>query len=668
MASEIIIKFKIDGIEREVSSVAELEIELSKLDKTQKNVSKSTSDASTGLKETAKATKDLGTAAQKTDKEVGFIGEKLNGLKDTFSKLKGDAKGVAEGFMKFSQGLGFSEKASKGLAVGLSALGIPLLLAGLAAIIDYFKNFEAGAKLVQTALNVVGAVVGQLTKAFSALINLDFSGAAAAIGGIGDAASSAVKGTDALFASARALEKLQQESTVTNAKLKQSIELQQKVLEDTTQTFETRMAALKSINKDTEQLAINEVNLATATLTNLKAQLLLEKNYEKRIELEQQIADTQADLIDKQTAVQVIQFEANKKERELQAERTAKAAEEAAKRVEIEKQFQEQLRSSRQNAELLRIKDEDERAKRKLELDRENAIREIKQSEFNTKQKNALIKAINADFDLQESERVRTKAEKDAAEKKKKDEEDLAKAKEKQLKLSEILTATDLALIENAQFKAQEELRIAEEKQMAELVLLGATEEQKTKVAKLFGKKREDLAKEEAKVKIELEKKVREANVQIVSDAFGAIAGLVGENTIAFKAASVAQATIDTYLAAQKAYTSQLIPGDPTSPVRAGIASAVAIAAGISNVQKILTTPVPGGGGGGGTAPSAPSVPQFNPEGALAENAVGGFAFNETGVEQRGSGTQTVVRAFVVASDMTSQQEANKKILDLIRL
>lgn len=65
------------------------------------------------------------------------------------------------------------------------------------------------------------------------------------------------------------------------------------------------------------------------------------------------------------------------------------------------------------------------------------------------------------------------------------------------------------------------------------------------------------------------------------------MAAILGKESKAGKAFSIAQTTIDTYLGAQKAYTSQLIPGDPSSIVRAAIAAGAAVAAGLKNVQKI---------------------------------------------------------------------------------
>ena len=103
--------------------------------------------------------------------------------------------------------------------------------------------------------------------------------------------------------------------------------------------------------------------------------------------------------------------------------------------------------------------------------------------------------------------------------------------------------------------------------------------------------------------------------------------------------------------------------------MRAAVAAGVAVAAGIANVAKILQTPTPGGGGGGGgSTPTAPNIPQFNPDAALAQNVEGGLVQNEAGINQTGSTTSQVIKTYVVAADVTSAQEASKKIFDLARL
>lgn len=121
------------------------------------------------------------------------------------------------------------------------------------------------------------------------------------------------------------------------------------------------------------------------------------------------------------------------------------------------------------------------------------------------------------------------------------------------------------------------------------------------------------------------------------------------------KAFSLATALADTYLATQKAYTSQL-QLDPTSPIRAKIAAGVALAAGLANVAAIArtrfesssgTSPAIGVGGGSGGG-STRAEPSFNIVGRSNENVL---------MSAIQSQFNQPLRAYVVARDVTNQQQ-----------
>ena len=258
----------------------------------------------------------------------------------------------------------------------------------------------------------------------------------------------------------------------------------------------------------------------------------------------------------------------------------------------------------------------------------------------------------NQNEDKKAAEDAKAARDKEAEDKARADEAELARKKN----IRDILKAAAKEQLDDAFAQARQELQIAEEAAMEQLELLKATEEEKAALAASYAKKREKIAEDEAAYKIELEKQVQEANLDVLSQGLGAIQGLLGENSKAAKAFAVAQTTVDTYVAAQKAYASQLIPGDPTSPIRAAIAAGVAVATGLANVKAILSTNPNGASG----TPTKPSVPTFNPRNSI--NISGAAAVNTVTPEA------SVVKAYVVSSDMTSQQEADKKINDLAKL
>jgi hypothetical protein len=159
--------------------------------------------------------------------------------------------------------------------------------------------------------------------------------------------------------------------------------------------------------------------------------------------------------------------------------------------------------------------------------------------------------------------------------------------------------------------------------------------------------------------RIEIDKKENEAKMQNAAMAAGllnTVSSLVGKNTAAGKATAIAATTIDTYLGAQKAYTSQLIPGDPSSPIRAAIAAAIAVAGGIKNVREIAKTKVPGGG-----AASAPSINASAPASVPQVPTIGNSPITALGAAM--TPTQPL-RAYVVESEVTGSQ---KRVADIER-
>ena len=82
------------------------------------------------------------------------------------------------------------------------------------------------------------------------------------------------------------------------------------------------------------------------------------------------------------------------------------------------------------------------------------------------------------------------------------------------------------------------------------------------------------------------------ANVimDIASSMFGSLSSILGEESKAGKAFAVAQATIDTYKAANSAYAA-MSGIKVIGPALGAVAAAAAVAAGIANVKKILEVP-----------------------------------------------------------------------------
>lgn len=123
-----------------------------------------------------------------------------------------------------------------------------------------------------------------------------------------------------------------------------------------------------------------------------------------------------------------------------------------------------------------------------------------------------------------------------------------------------------------------------------------------------------------AKYERELQSQKVQGFVQAGTAILGALAKNAKEGSALAKAVGVAQATIDTYKSAVSAYSS--LAGIPiVGPVLGGVAAAAAVAMGVMNVKKILSTKIPGGGGGGGGNITA-SVPSPMNTIQMAQDAI----------------------------------------------
>lgn len=104
----------------------------------------------------------------------------------------------------------------------------------------------------------------------------------------------------------------------------------------------------------------------------------------------------------------------------------------------------------------------------------------------------------------------------------------------------------------------------------------------------------QEFEKAEAEKRKKIERAVMDNKLQLASQTLGNIATIFGEESKAAKAAAVAQTTIDTYRAAQSAFTgmTQTIPG-PVGIALGAVAAAAAVASGLANVKKIVSTKEP---------------------------------------------------------------------------
>jgi hypothetical protein len=173
----------------------------------------------------------------------------------------------------------------------------------------------------------------------------------------------------------------------------------------------------------------------------------------------------------------------------------------------------------------------------------------------------------------------------------------------------------------------------------------------------------EDLRKAEEQ-KAQLRVDAMKTSLSIISDLAGAFAGdSERQQKKAFqiqKGVSIATATIDTYLAAQGAYRSQMAISTPDAPVRAAVAAGIAIAQGLARVAIISKQQFNGTGGTSGNNGTG-GVPQA---GNMAAPSPANFAFLQNQPNQQ----QPPLQAYVVSTQVSSNLEAQQLINNQSRL
>jgi DNA repair exonuclease SbcCD ATPase subunit len=208
-----------------------------------------------------------------------------------------------------------------------------------------------------------------------------------------------------------------------------------------------------------------------------------------------------------------------------------------------------------------------------------------------------------------------------------------------------------------------EKINLEEERKLAELERLGATEEQKLEIENYYSGLRLDNKIALDKAEVEIDKntaKAKQENLAKVGNALSSFSEIAGKETAAGKALAIASTLIQTYQSAQSSYAS--LAGIPVVGPALGVAAAgAAVFAGMKQIQNIKKTKVPkgggGGGGGGGSASvgAAPTPPSFNVVGATETSVLSDAVAGQT---------NQPVQAYVVANDVTTAQSLENNIIE----
>lgn len=269
------------------------------------------------------------------------------------------------------------------------------------------------------------------------------------------------------------------------------------------------------------------------------------------------------------------------------------------------------------------------------------------------------------DLDDAKNDKLKEKQKKFSDESKRKAEEDAKWKRDFEREVLRRQSEMDNEFYKEEFEKEKERLKLEDERIEAEI----QAEQKKLDAQKAARLKAvEDYKKgEEEKTKLALQGL---QSVQSLVDAFAGKSEASQKKAFQIKkAASLAQATIETYQAAQSAFASQMAIPTPDAPIRANIAAAIAIASGLARVAVIAKTKFEGGGGGASGGGGGGNLGTFSqgggggqpPQGLTAQNTV--TQLNPDGtVAGQGNREAAPMKAYVVESESRAVTERVNKL------
>ena len=616
-----------------------------------------TETAIKNLDDLAKATEDVAKGFEDAGKEA--------------SKAEKDMKKAGAGSEKTATGLGrigkLGKAAFKGIGTAIKASGIGLLVAVVAKLVEQFTKTDTGAKILQGSMAVLGVIFEQIEKAVSWLIDnlvAAFTNPQEAVekfrGGIENlknwfsSLGDYIKNNFILLLQ-NMQKKLLEARIAWNEwtgdseeaeLLKGQLEELNKTIDETKDNIET---AADEVTAPFKAAAAAIAEVVTEIVDNSMAAIAASN---AAIDSANRFAALQNKLI-VENALLTKQLEEQKKisedttrsyeERKTALDEVNKANEQLAQNALIEAQALE----DKVRLQLSIASNDEDRRELEAELAAATAERIAREQEAQIVRLESA--QLNRELDQEELDRKQS--------------------------INDIIADLNQQNIENEYEAAQAALDLAEQQTLKELEMLKGTEEEKQAIIEGFAAQRAKLAEDEAKRQQMLDQEVKDAKVAIAKQGLEAVSALVaafaGEDEKSAKRAfnvqkalSLASATISGTEAVINAYkTAQASPitlAFPAYPaVQAGLAGAFA-AAQIATIarskfqsaaQPAATTAATGAGG-------------INPAGVTYNLGAGGGGEDVT----LNNGQQEPLKAYVVATEVTSAQQANAQIDNLSKL
>ena len=601
-------------------------------------------DASGGIKDLEKSVEGLNSALGETKKAEGSI------------------EGLGESSKKSSKSVGLVSKGFKGLGVAMKAAGIGLIISALLGLKEVFSQNQKVVDVFSTAFETFSIVANQVV---TAVIN------------VYEAVSKSSENFDALGKIMGNIITL-----VLNPFKFQfyGIKLGLQVAQLAWEKSFFGSGDPSTINKLNEAIKETKDNLKEVVVSQVEAAISIVKNTGEAISEVANIGKIAGEELGKVSVKAAFETAKTNVQLKKSAEIAAAQIRGLIEQYDIQAEQQRQIRDEERNSIADRIAAND-KLKKTLEDQEEQMLRNA----------DVVIAAAAAQFNLTgkdedyvalldaKTEKLGVLAQIEGFMSEQKA-NDLALDRE-QIELTNSMLESESTLsIERKRFNAEQITdEIARLEALKEIDLLEAEQETTRLQAIVDNANAETQAKIDAQIalddftelsrqtnltrdteletaKKDLDQKTKDAkisNLEAVSGALNGLSALAGENAQAQKFIGIAQATIDTFIGANKA----LAQGGIAGP----IAAAGIIATGIANVATIVKTKIPstkgsaasgGSGGGGGSAPQPPS---FNIVGASETNqladAIGGQA-------------QQPVQAYVVANDVTTAQSLQNNIVE----
>ena len=590
------------------------------------------------------------------DKSVKGLTNEVKNLNNETEKSKGNLEGVstaadqATGGMisKFKGLTGVLKSVSGGfktVKLAIASTGIGLLVIAVTSLIAAFKSSEEGQNKFAKLTAVIGAVTGNLVTLMAKLGNTiisvftepgkalekfsenvekyvinQFNLVLDGLGLLGSAIKKAFSGdfSGALEDASSGMKKL----LVDTNPVVQGINALAKATKDFAkeQIEEGKIAARIADQRAKADKQERELLVARAEANRQRAELL-----EKAVNKEKYTTEQRSGFL--QEAARIEQEITDKEIENAQLRLDAKIAENAlADSTKEDLQEEAQLRANLINLETARLS---------------------KQKEVTSQ-----ILAINAEA----AAKTKAEADKAAADQKVIDDAELARK-------ASIQALEDEQIKQRQDAEAQTELaKIELEKQRAiqKLDLLNATEEERANIIASYDEKINNQKDKDRDAELLAEENLKKQKLSVVGDTFGAIAGILGENSKAGKAAAIAQATINTYQGITEVLTNKTTLPEPFGTIQKIASAGTVLASGLKAVRSITSQKLPaisgGRGGGGISSAAAPNLqaPNFNIVGKGVTNQL---------AESIGQKQNAPVKAYVVSSDVSSAQSMERNIV-----